>query len=175
MTDDLDITQDPPPLVDDGPAPSQGEMERRWGKEAVRPGFVYLPSALLRGQARLKINATEMTVLIHLVDHWWRAAEMPFPSKHRLAERMGVSEKTIQRAMARLEAVGLVKRVARHLSAGGQTSNVYDLTGLVGRMREIGKDLTLARETGRAEMRKAERPGLKSRAKSKPAKPDIGE
>ena len=148
-----------------GAAKPSREMERRWGKVTLEPGFVLLPSALLRGQSRLKLDATELVVLAHLVDHWWTAKEMPFPSKRRLAERMGVSEKTVQRAVARLEAEKLVRRVARHYSAGGQTSNLYDLSGLVTRLQDIAGDMVKARDEARATRRRAERPGLRHRAK----------
>jgi len=169
MTDQTPTTEDDtaPPEATSTP-PSTREMERRWGKGVLGPGFVFLPSALVRGQSRLKIDATELTVLIHLLDHWWAASEMPFPSKRRLSERMGVSEKTIQRAMARLEALGLVKRVARHFAAGGQASNFYDLSGLVERVQEIARDMMEARKEAQETRRKAERPGLKRRGK--PAK-----
>lgn len=166
MTEETTSTEDEttPPEAPTAP-PSAREMERRWGKGVLGPGFVFLPSALVRGQSRLKIDATELTVLIHLLDHWWAANEMPYPSKRRLADRMGVSEKTIQRAMARLEALGLVKRMARHFSAGGQASNYYDLSGLVARVQEIARDMMEARKEAAETRRKAERPGLKRRTK----------
>lgn len=139
------------------------EMERRWGKDVIAPGFALIPSALLRGQARLRISAIELAVLVHLIDHWWHASEMPFPSKRRLAERLIVSERTVQRAMARLESEGLVKRVARHYPSGGQASNHYDLSPLVERLRPIARDMNDARAEAKATVRSAERPGGRRR------------
>lgn len=169
MNDEASTTEDDATPADeaddavaDAPARSARELEKRWGS-ARDPGFVYLPSVLLRAQPRLKINAIELAVLVHLIDHWWSSTEMPFPSKRRLAERLSVSEKTVQRAIAKLEALGLVRRVARHLSAGGQTSNAYDLSSLVERLKEIAADVMKAREEARGIVRKAERPGLRKR------------
>lgn len=85
-------------------------LDQKWGKETMEANYTVLPSALLRGQARLGINATELAVLVHLIDHWWKADEMPWPSKRTLADRLRVGEKTIQRAIAHLEEEGLIKR-----------------------------------------------------------------
>lgn len=169
MTDDADTTTteaEPPE-----PKPTR-EMERRWSKEVLEPGFTLIPSVLLRAQARLHIDAIDLAVLLHLIDHWWSSSEMPYPSKRRLAERLMVSEKTIQRAVARLEAEGLVRRIARHYSGGGQASNYYDLSPLVERLRPLAKDVMDARAEARATVRAAERPG--GRRKRSPAKPAAG-
>lgn len=129
----------------------------------IEPGFTFVPSVLLRGQARLRIDAIDLIVLIHLIDHWWQSSEMPYPSKRRLAERLMVSEKTVQRSMARLEAEGLVRRIARHYPGGGQTSNFYDLSPLVERLRPVAKDMMEARAEARATIRRAERPAPRRR------------
>jgi predicted transcriptional regulator len=161
------IMTDAETTIPEAPAPETPrpprEMERRWGKDVIEPGFTFVPSVLLRGQARLRIDAVELAVLVHLIDHWWQSSEMPWPSKRRLAERLMVSEKTIQRAMARLETEGLVKRVARHYPGGGQTSNYYDLSPLVERLRPIAKDMMVARAEAKATVRRAERPGPRRR------------
>ncbi|MCR5877273.1 GntR family transcriptional regulator [Phenylobacterium sp. J367] len=86
--------------------------------------------------------------------------------KRRLAERLDVSDKTVQRAIAKLEAEKLVRRVARHYSAGGQASNYYDLSPLVDRLKDIAGDFIEAREEARKAKRKAERPGLRNRKKA---------
>lgn len=104
-----------------------------------------------------------------MIDHWWDGDEMPFPSKKRLGERIGVSEKTVQRAVAKLESEGSVRRVARHNRLGGQTSNIYDLTPLVEKLRPIAADMTKAREEAKATRRSPERPGHRLRAGKKQA------
>lgn len=144
-------------------------LEKRWSKEVLEPGFTFVPSVILRAQARLHIDAVELTVLLHLIDHWWDDNTMPFPSKKRLAERLGVSDKTIQRAMKRLEDEGLIRREPRSHASGGQASNRYDLSPLVERLKPIAEDMTKARDEAAATRRAASLPGLKRRQKDEKA------
>lgn len=142
-------------------------FERRWTKKVLEPGFTLIPSALLRALVRLHIGPIELSVLLQMIDHWWENEDMPFPSKKRLGERIGVSEKTIQRAVARLEGEGLVRRAARHNRHGGQTSNRYDLSPLVEKLVPVAEDMLKAREEARATRRSPERPGHRVRAARK--------
>lgn len=151
------------------PAESPKILNQKWGKDTMAANYAVIPSALIRGQARLGINATEFALLIHLVDHWWKPSEMPWPSKKTLAERLRVGEKTVQRAMARLEEEGLIQRKKRFNRTGARTSNEYDLTPLVERLKLIAKDLVAASNESRAIKKKAQRPGLKNRASKKAA------
>lgn len=144
---------------------SKSGLEKRWSKEVLEPGFTFVPSVILRAQARLHIDATELAVLLHLIDHWWEDDTMPFPSKKRLAERLGVSDKTVQRAMKRLEDEGLIKRERRSHASGGQASNRYDLSPLVEKLKPIARDMVAARDEAAATRRAASRPGLKRRPK----------
>ncbi|QPZ92319.1 helix-turn-helix domain-containing protein [Thioclava electrotropha] len=145
-------------------------LDQKWGKETMEANYTVLPSALLRGQARLGINATELAVLVHLIDHWWKADEMPWPSKRTLADRLRVGEKTIQRAIAHLEEEGLIKRTPRFSKkTGARTSNEYDLKPLVERLKPIAQDQVQAAKEARAIKKKAEKPGLKRRSSAKKA------
>lgn len=147
--------------------PESKSFERRWTKKVLEPGFTLIPSALLRALVRLHIEPIELSVLLQMIDHWWEDADMPFPSKKRLGERIGVSEKTIQRAVARLEKEGLICRTARHNRHGGQTSNRYDLTPLVKKLTPVAEDMLKAREEAKATRRSPERPGHRVRAARK--------
>lgn len=144
-------------------------LEKRWGKKVLEPGFTLIPSVLLRALVRLHIGSNELSVLLQMIDHWWENDDMPFPSKKRLGERIGMSEKTVQRAVAKLEAEGLVRRVARHNKLGGQTSNIYDLTPLVEKLGPIAEDMIKARDEAKATRRSPERPGHRIRASKKQA------
>ncbi|MDZ4319864.1 MAG: hypothetical protein U1A07_13665, partial [Phenylobacterium sp.] len=44
------------------PETSRKVLEKRWTKGVIDPGFTFVPSVLLRAQARLHINATELAV-----------------------------------------------------------------------------------------------------------------
>lgn len=88
-------------------------LDKKWGKGTMGVGYTVLPVALLRGQARLKIGINELAVLVHLIDHWWKPEGMPYPKKQTIAERLGVSQKTVQRAIVNLEREGLLLRNPR--------------------------------------------------------------
>lgn len=150
-----------PKLPDD-----QRTLNKKWGKATMAANYTVVPSALIRGQARLGINANDLAVLIHLLDHWWQAEAMPWPSKKTIAERLNVTQKTVQRAMKRLEDAKLIQRNERYHTTGGRTSNEYDLTPLVERLKPIAEEMTKANEEARAIKRKAERPGFKNRGKA---------
>ena len=62
----------------------------KWGKKVIALGFCILPSLLLRAQRRLRLNPTQLAVLIQLADFWWDAGRKPFPKKADLAERLGL-------------------------------------------------------------------------------------
>lgn len=118
-------------------AEGKSALVDKWGKETIAIGYTVVPSILLRSQRRLGINANELAVLVHLMEHWWQATGMPWPSKRTIAERLDVHEKTVQRAAAKLEKLKLIKRVSRYLKSNGRTTNGYDLSLLVERLKEI--------------------------------------
>jgi predicted transcriptional regulator len=71
-----------------------------------------------------------MVVLLQLVASWWKVNEMPFPSMSTLAERAGISERQVQRAIKSLEQKGYVTKAKKKIK-GVIASNVYDLSPLV--------------------------------------------
>jgi len=145
------------------PQDEEKTLTRKWGKTTMDANYTVLPSALVRGQERLGINANEFAVLVHLLDHWWEAEKMPFPTKKTIAARLQVSDKTVQRALVQLEAGGLLKRNARYNpKTNGRTSNEYDLSPLVAKLTEISRDMISASKTAREAKKKAERPKWKT-------------
>ena len=142
-------------------------LSQKWGPETMAANYAVIPSALLRGQARLGIGPTDLAVLIHLIDYWWQPGQMPWPKKKTLAARLGVGEKTVQRAVVRLEQAGLLRRNSRFNENGGRTSNEYDLQPLVERLQVIAKDIAQAEMEAREVRARATRPGLKSRVRTK--------
>ena len=65
---------------------------------------------------------------------------MPYPSKATIGEIVGRDKSTIQKHIKLMEDKGLIQRNKRYQSAGGQTSNEYDLTGLISELRTFAKD-----------------------------------
>jgi predicted transcriptional regulator len=116
--------------------------EKKYGKPVMDLGFCIVPSLLMQAQARLGINPVQFNIIMHLADIWWDAAQRPWPKKQLLAERMGMSERQVQRQIAELESAGLVQRIERTRPGRGKTSNEYDLSGLVKRLKDMEPEFT---------------------------------
>ncbi len=124
------------------------QIRRKWGNAVGKgglTGYLALPEVLLRGQHRLGLTSTEMMVLINILLHWWYAEKMPFPSNSKIAKRMGVDIRTVQRACKQLEKKKLIDRKVK--INHDQETNAYssirtiDLTRLVARLNDIAIDL----------------------------------
>ena len=116
---------------------SSQASEMKWGRDVMKLGFSIIPSLLLRAQRRLGLNPTQLTILLHIADHWWDRDRKPYPSKQTLSERIGLSPRQIQRHIAELETAGLVQRVERRAAHRGKLSNEYDLSGLVEKLKKL--------------------------------------
>jgi predicted transcriptional regulator len=139
------------PLKTAAPKPSSDSRGvQKWGKAVWELGHTSVPSILLQSQRRLRLSGMEMSVLLQLADIWWEVGRKPYPSKETLSARLGVTERQVQRVMVALEEKGYVKRVERHLSRGGKTSNEYDLSGLVAALTKLAPDFKKAKDEAKA-------------------------
>ncbi len=116
---------------------TQRASDKKWGKRVMELGFCVMPSLLLRAQHRLGLNPTQLAVLMQLCDFWWDNERKPYPSKKTLGERLSLSPRQVQRYIAELEKAGLVQRIERRAGHGGKLTNIYDLSGLVNRLKEL--------------------------------------
>jgi len=138
--------------------------ERKWGREVMEArNFCILPSLLLHAQARLKMTPTHLALVLHLADFWWDADRKPWPSKAKLAERVGLSPRHVQRQMAELEAMGLVRRNERLSRLKGKLSNEYDLSGLVARLKDLAIEFKAADAEAKKQREAMVRPGFRKR------------
>lgn len=103
-------------------------MVAKWG-EAANAGFQIIPDVLVKNQKRLGLSPTELVVLINLTMHWWYPERKPFPRSRTIAARMGVEVRTVQRALAQLRDLGLIRREKIETPDGSST--VIELNGLV--------------------------------------------
>lgn len=115
-------------------------LVQKWGLAAIEAGYTVLPSIILKRQKKLGLDALDVNILLHLVAHWWKGSEMPYPSKATLAEAIGVDASTIRRRLKQLEAAKLLKREPRKGSNGVSKSNRYDLTGLVKQIKPYAEE-----------------------------------
>ena len=129
-----------------------------WGKAVLSHGYTGVPSILIQAQVRLKLNPVKMNIIIQLLDYWRNPERKPFPSKREIAERIDVTEKTIQNNIRAMERDGIVQRVARYTRHGDPDSNVYNLDGLVKRLQdEIEPEFTALRKKKQEDKRRVER------------------
>lgn len=138
--------------------------EKKFGKPVMDVGFCITPSMLMKAQARIGLNPVQFNIVMHLLDQWWSADRRPWPAKSLLAQRMGMSERQIQRQIAELEGVGLIQRIGRTRPGKGKTSNEYDLTGLVNKMKSLEPEFTEAKQQAQAKQKALSRPKHKQTA-----------
>lgn len=135
------------------------ESDKKWGAAVMKLGYTMVPSLIFWAQARLNLNATQLTLLLHLADFWWRRDTMPYPSKAELAERMRLSERQIQRLMAELEADNFIERKSRFHYKGGQQNNEYNMNGLVKKLKKLEPEFTKVRAEAKQKAKNVAKPG----------------
>lgn len=138
--------------------------EKKFGKPVMDVGFCITPSLLMKAQARIGLNSVQFNIVMQLLDQWWAAERLPWPSKATIAERMGMSPRQIQRHIAEMEGAGLIRRIGRTSPGKGKTSNEYDLSGLVKKMKELEPEFTKAKQEARAKSKALSQPKHKQSA-----------
>ncbi len=128
------------------------------GCRFARHGYTGISLVLIKAHRRLGITPLQMNIIIQLLSYWHDPDRPPFPSKKELADRIGVTSKTIQNNIRALENVGLIKREQRKTASGDWKSNIYHLDGLVEQIRKIEPDFAKAKEMSRNALRRAETP-----------------
>lgn len=131
-------------------------IQRKWGVavDAGLTGFQALPDVLVRNQHELGLSAGDMVVLLNILMHWWSPESWPHPRTQTIANRMGTSRRTVERHLARLEALGLIKRRRPEPNpSGGPDIRRIELTGLV---KKLGPFAQQARELQARRRRKKE-------------------
>lgn len=114
-----------------------GRPRVKWGDAAV-PGWQALPDVLLKQQTVLELSATDMLVAINLLSYWWYADNMPFPRVRTIADRMGVTARTVQRSMQKLIDKGYFERKTE-VDADGKEREVLDPSGLAKELQRLAR------------------------------------
>lgn len=111
--------------------------EDKFSTLVMKHGYTLVPNLLLMAQGRLKISPAGFNVLVQLFGFWWDADKEPYPTKEKVAGRVGKSPRMVQRYITELEEAGYVKRVERFSGPKNQLANGYALDGLVKKLIEI--------------------------------------
>ncbi|MBI4084098.1 MAG: hypothetical protein HY423_15955 [Candidatus Lambdaproteobacteria bacterium] len=144
---------------------SEAQLKAKWGDALIAANFVTVPTILLEKQKALALDPVDVNIILHLVMHWWYRDSLPFPTKSRIAEQIGRTPSTVQRHIRNLQRSRLVTRITRNRKGGGQSSNAYDLGGLIDAMKPFAKEKLQQRKKQQAEKQeriKRMRPRLES-------------
>jgi DNA-binding MarR family transcriptional regulator len=123
--------------------------ERKWGKAVMDVGYAIIPSILLRAPRRLGLSPTQLAIVLVMAEFWWDPDKNPWPSKAELSNRLGLKERQLQRHIAELEKAGLITRRQRFIR-GRKTTNEYDLSGLVAKLKTLAPEFEKAKEDAKA-------------------------
>lgn len=132
------------------PGVATRESEKKFGQAVMSHGWYIVPAMLLRAQARLNVNSTQMIVLLQLLDFWWRKDSSAHPSMKTIAERIDLTTKQVQRTVDALVQKGLITKINRRLPGRGKTSNQYKFDGLLKKLQGIEVDFEKARKAKNA-------------------------
>ncbi|MDN7998158.1 helix-turn-helix domain-containing protein [Burkholderia multivorans] len=138
------------PAAQATPAEQAKQSEKKFGKAVASHGLFVAPALLLRAQARLNVNSTQMVVLLQLLDFWWAVDGSAHPSIATVAERIDLTPKQVQRTVNALVEKGLITRIHRTLPSGGKTSNQYKFDGLIVKLKQIEPDFEKVRKMKKA-------------------------
>ncbi len=115
---------------------AQGSVAEKWGC-ALDAGYQVIPSVLIQAQSRLGLDAVDCMILLNLNLHWWRKYDLPYPRPALIAKRMGVSRRTIERRLFKLQKMGWLRRLPADTDDDGQRmARRYDLSGMVRRLQD---------------------------------------
>jgi predicted transcriptional regulator len=94
-------------------APSRRARKRRWPEPVwappVRP-FQPVPHILFMKQRDLGLDAVDLVVLLNISSYWWFRDRPPFLRTNLIAERLGVTGRTVQRVIEKLIGKGYITR-----------------------------------------------------------------
>lgn len=148
------ILQMKPKAQEQGDEKKKRQADRKWSRRVMKLGYSIVPDLLFHAQKRLGLSPAQLNLILQISSHWWIADDLPYPSKERLASRMNVTPRHVQRTVAELEKAGFIKRVKRSSAVGGQASNKYDLSGLREKLKNLAPEFQA--EADKKKQRRAE-------------------
>ena len=135
----------PPPV---GQVPR--EAQRKWGKDMMEARFTIVPNVLLERMHALGLDSTDLVVLLHLIKHWWKKENLPYPGINSIARMMNVHRRTVQRRLHKLtKQLMLVTAHERRSRYGDNETNLYSFEGLIAEATKLAKEMVQERERRR--------------------------
>jgi hypothetical protein len=102
-------------------------------------GVTAVPRVLLTGLAELKLKPIQAIVLLQMIACWGTSGPHPFPKRGLLQKWIGCDKRTLDRTIASLVKNGFIEKGPRKSNRGRQTSNEYNLEGLVDKLKPLGR------------------------------------
>ncbi len=112
---------------------------KRFGRTVREGGVTLIPRVLLASLADLKLKPIEAIVLMQLIACWGESGPHPFPKRGLLQKWIGCDKRTLDRTIASLVKKGFIEKGIRKSHRGRQTSNEYNLGGLVDKLKPLGR------------------------------------
>ena len=116
--------------------------KKKWTPTVIDAGFLIVPDVLVRSQAYLGLSPVDVVVLLNVGMHWWQEDNLPYPRPSVIANRMGISTRTVERRLANLQENGFLKRrEAEVLTTKGKKKTVrrFDLSGLIQKLAPLAE------------------------------------
>jgi hypothetical protein len=134
----------------------------KWG-DARLAGFQAIPDALFIKQQALGLEPLDLVVLLNLTLFWWFRDQPPFPRSSIIAQRMGVSARTVQRVFRKLERLGYIRR-GHWRDADGSLKPAMYLDGLLDALARVATSdpIMSKRMDDAAALEKTESPTVKA-------------
>ncbi len=126
------------------------EAQRKWGKDMMEARFTIVPNVLLERMYALGLDSTDLVVLLHLIKHWWKKENLPYPGINGIAKMMNVHRRTVQRRLHKLtKQLKLVTAHERRSRYGDNETNLYSFEGLIAEATKLSKEMVQERERRR--------------------------
>ena len=132
-----------------------------WGDKIASNNFIQIPYYILASPKKLhdNIKPAHVTTLCYLLTLYSKRNNWPYPSVLIIAENLNIKEETARKYLYNLQNMNLIKITAQRKLKGGeivrlasnvqtkgqgyQISNCYDLSPLIKRLENIGKEIKL--------------------------------
>jgi len=119
----------------------EGPVGRRFGGHGLQHGFLPVPVGLRRHAAELEITPELEQTILALLD-CGRGQAVTVVTIADLADRLSVQERAVQRRIARLDALGYLRKMRQLDDAGADMANGYNLQPLWKRIDELDAQTT---------------------------------
>lgn len=115
-------------------------IEVTWGDMVIDKGYTLVPNALIDLYQKIGIEKRQLIFILVILRYGFSKGQA-FPSQKTIQAKTGYSVRTVKRIIKELKMKGYITVYRRYIKPEGEnprrTSNVYDLTGLMNKIRVV--------------------------------------